>query len=122
MLYQDGDALFGFDMRTMLAQPATLEARQPLHGVRAHPDSSYIAFADDSGLRNLEISSGNTGLFFSNRQGGHFLPREWGGSGHLVVQQVNSDGSLEWGWTSLEETSWQPLALKNGFSCDTGIN
>jgi hypothetical protein len=121
LLYQEASALFGFDMRTLLAQPASLDWTPPLYAVIAAPDSSFLAFADGQALRHFDVSSGDLGRFFSNPEGGQYTLRGWGSLGHVILQRGSGD-DLEWGWTHLDDTSWMPIAIKQGFACDTGVS
>ncbi|MFQ5617041.1 MAG: hypothetical protein ACE5GO_11365, partial [Anaerolineales bacterium] len=124
LLYTRHSVLFGFDMRTLLAQSTSVDIREPLYGALVSPDSGYLVHADGAGMHWLDTASGNSGIIFSNPSGAHYLPRGWGEQ-VLVLQRVpdKGDGTPEWGWTNLDDRSWHPIALKSGaFSCDDGVS
>ena len=121
LLYQEADALFGFDMRTLLAQPASLDWTTPLYGVIAAPDSTYLAFADGQALRHFNVATGDPGRFFANPEDGHYILRGWGPLGHVVLQRTTGE-TFEWGWTHLENTSWMPIDVAGSVACDSGVS
>jgi len=124
LLYIQNSQLFGYDLRTSLGQPASLDVTQPLHGMVANPDGSSLAYADNNGLHWLDLVTGTSGLFFANPPEAYYLPRAWNGRGHLLMQRIyHGDSPPEWGWASREEPSWHAIALEAGaFACNTGIS
>ncbi len=122
LLYTQNSQLFGYDMRTSLGQPASLDLTQPLNGMLANPDGSLLAYSDDIGLKWIDLLTGNTGTFFANPTDGYYLPRAWN-SEALLLQRIQGDSVIEWGWTSQEQPSWHSITLPaEAFTCDTGVS
>ena len=124
LMYTQNDLLLGFDMRTSLGQPASVEIKSPLHGMAAHPNGDLLTYNDNAGLHWLKLKTGETGLFFSNPPGSYYAPRSWSRQGPLLLERIHEGNNPpEWGWTSIEEPSWHPIALKaEAFTCDTGVS
>ncbi len=122
LLYTQHDQLFGYDMRSSLGQPATLDLTQPLHGMVSNPDGSSLAYADDKGFHWLDLLTGGVGLFFANPPEGYYLPRAWN-SQALLLQRIQGTSAPEWGWTTREDPSWHAIPLPVGaLTCDTGLS
>jgi hypothetical protein len=124
LIFQQGNLLVGFDMRSMLAQPASLEAEIPLYGSLVNDSGNQIAFADSVGFHIYDNQTGDTSLLFVNRADEHFIPWGWTGSGQVIAARVNAAGeTTEVGWASIEESSWHPLtAPEEGWGCAMGIS
>jgi hypothetical protein len=124
LVYTHNDRLLGFDTLNENTQPAKLEIAGKLRGVALSPDDQYLAFGDDTGLKYLDVQSGNTTTLLPAPEDGYYQPRNWGSAGFLLVTLVpGTDKPPETGWVSIAEPSWHALPLPEGvegFGCDTG--
>ncbi|GAB4580131.1 MAG: hypothetical protein Fur0022_28700 [Anaerolineales bacterium] len=124
LLYANQNQLFGFDMRSSMGQPANLQLTPPLYGMASNLDGSLLAYADGESLHWVDLLTGETGTFFSNLSDGHYRPRGWNEQGQLLLQRFSTPTSApEWGWTSRDDPTWQPIDFEEGlFACDTGVS
>ncbi|MCB9134039.1 MAG: PD40 domain-containing protein [Anaerolineales bacterium] len=122
LYFRDGQ-MYGFDMRAVTGQPANVEVVTPLYGMITKMDGSLLAYGDAESLHWLDLTSGDTGIFFANPPDGHYLPRGWNHLGQLLLQRFSGDAAPEWGWTSRDDPVWHPIGLPAGaFACDTGVS
>ncbi len=125
LLYQSPGGLIGFDMRTQLAQPASVSVGTMLYGVQISPDGAHIVFSDESGLRQLDTATGEVGLFLSLPSGGgHYNLLTWGTQGALLMERHSADGTIELGWSSIDNPIWFPLPASpaGDYTCNTGAS
>ncbi len=122
MLYTQNSFVIGIDLRTMLAQPTSLQASDTLYGLLVSPNNDFLAYSDSRGARWFDLSNGNDGLLLPAPPDGYYLPRGWNAAGQLVFQRIsNAEGPVAWGWANLEDRSWNPLPALEAFACDSGI-
>jgi hypothetical protein len=120
LLNWNGEQLLGYDMRTNLAQPASLEFRAPFYGGVTDDAGQRLTYADAAGLKWLDILSGETGTYGANPIDFHYVPLRVTSGGKIMLQRVaNTTGATEWGWISLDDRSWHPLP--EAINCITGI-
>jgi len=119
LLIRKGDAVAGFDLRTNLEQPATLDLDPPLHGGLVDRTGRLLVYSDGSGLKWLDAASGETGTYIANTGSQWVVPVAVTGDGRVVLNRYSlGTDTPEWGWISPDDRTWHPIAEIGG--CITG--
>lgn len=128
LMYIKDNTLLGMDMQQQIVQPARIDHSGEIHGASIGLDSNSLAFADERGLRVLDIAKGESiSLLAQPEDGSIYVPRSWNVNNELLISLIpNTDqGMYEFSTMSLDTKEKHDLPLPDGvdsYGCDTGAD
>jgi WD40 repeat protein len=127
LVYLLDGRLYGYDVFNRTTQPATLRTRSAVHGITINQDSSFLAYADDSGVAMFNVHTGQTTQLLPAPENGRYQTLLWTNSEKILITHIpDTDAEiLRLGWISVNQRRWNELPAPegvDGFGCFTGLD